>query len=320
MNFPPLFRSLHSSLFIAFHYLLSPFIAFYRLSLPPHLIVRPLSALPRFVLTLPHFVPASPRSLTMPPHSPASHLLPSCFITPFVSHIRLSRTIVCAPFFYSLCFTHSIVLRPLFYFFPLCFTLSHCLHPLRFIYSYCFAPVFYSPATSANPSPTPQKATFFSFFKEILQKALDKTKKSAILIAMITVNQEKSMQRNTTQRIAIMRNMQSRCDHPTAYDVYDAVKTELPHISLTTVYRLLNSLNREGLLRRIVVEGESDRFDADISGHSHAVCTLCGRIIDCPAVSGDDAPFEKLLEAYGFEASCCDMIFRGVCAGCRQKQ
>ena len=137
---------------------------------------------------------------------------------------------------------------------------------------------------------------------------------------MITVNQEKSMQRNTTQRIAIMRNMQSRCDHPTAYDVYDAVKTELPHISLTTVYRLLNSLNREGLLRRIVVEGESDRFDADISGHSHAVCTVCGRIIDCPAVSGDDAPFEKLLEAYGFEASCCDMIFRGVCAVCRQKQ
>jgi hypothetical protein len=182
-----------------------------------------------------------------------------------------------------------------------------------------FCTRFFTPRQPPQ-TPTPQKATFFSFFKEILQKALDKTKKSAILIAMITVNQEKSMQRNTTQRIAIMRNMQSRCDHPTAYDVYDAVKTELPHISLTTVYRLLNSLNREGLLRRIVVEGESDRFDADISGHSHAVCTVCGRIIDCPAVSGDDAPFEKLLEAYGFEASCCDMIFRGVCAGCRQKQ
>ena len=160
----------------------------------------------------------------------------------------------------------------------------------------------------------------FLIFQRNFAKALDKTKKSAILIAMITVNQEKSMQRTTTQRIAIMRNMQSRCDHPTAYDVYDAVKTELPHISLTTVYRLLNSLNCEGLLRRIVVEGESDRFDADISGHSHAVCTVCGRIIDCPAVSGDDAPFEKLLEAYGFEASCCDMIVRGVCAGCRQKQ
>ena len=122
MNVPSPFRSLHSSLFIAFHYLPSPFIAFHCLSLPfiafhylsspPHLIVRTLSALPRFVLpsprfvfalprfvlTSPHFVFASPRSLAMPPHSPALHLLPSCFITSFVSHIRLSRTIVCAPF------------------------------------------------------------------------------------------------------------------------------------------------------------------------------------------------------------------------------
>ena len=149
MNFPPLFRSLHSSLFIAFHYLPSPFITFYRLSSsfitfhylssPPHLIVRPLSALPRFVLTSPRFVLPSPRSLTMPPHSPASHLLPSCFITPFVSHIRLSRTIVCAPFFYSLCFTHSIV-----------FTLSHCftsfvLLPPPLLYSlHCFTPLCFA--------------------------------------------------------------------------------------------------------------------------------------------------------------------------------
>ena len=128
MNFPPLFRSLHSSLFIAFHYLPSPFITFHRrpISLSAH------SLLSRFVLP-------SPRSLTMPPHSPASHLLPSCFITPFVSHIRLSRTIVCAPFFYSLCFTHSIV-----------FTLSHCftsivLLPPPLLYSlHCFTPLCFA--------------------------------------------------------------------------------------------------------------------------------------------------------------------------------
>lgn len=133
MNFPPPFRSLHSLPFIAFHYLPSPFITFHH---------------------------------------------PFCFTHPSFTHHCL-RPFVLLPFFYSLCFTPSIVLhsfallspivlRPLFYFLPLCFTLSHCLPPLRFIYSHCFAPVFYSLATSANPSPTPQKATFFSFFKEIL--------------------------------------------------------------------------------------------------------------------------------------------------------
>ena len=133
MNFPPPFRSLHSLPFIAFHYLPSPFITFHH---------------------------------------------PFCFTHPSFTHHCL-RPFVLLPFFYSLCFTPSIVLhsfallspivlRPLFYFLPLCFTLSHCLPPLRFIYSHCFAPDFYSLATSANPSPTPQKATFFSFFKEIL--------------------------------------------------------------------------------------------------------------------------------------------------------
>ena len=327
------------------------------LTMPRFILTLPRFVLtsPRFVLASPRFVLTSPNSLAMPPlHTLASILLhhPFCFTHPSFTHHCLRPFVLLPPLFYtpllyslplrfiySHCFASFVLLPPpLLYSFPLFCVLCFTPSPLCFIYSRCFTPLcftsspfallspivlhpfFYSPATSANPSPAPQKATFFSFFKEILQKALDKIKKSGILIAMITVNQEKSMQRNTTQRIAIMRNMQSRCDHPTAYDVYDAVKTELPHISLTTVYRLLNSLNREGLLRRIVVEGESDRFDADISGHSHAVCTVCGRIIDCPAVSGDDAPFEKLLEAYGFEALCCDMIFRGVCAGCRQKQ
>ena len=92
---------------VAFHCLLSPFITFHRrpISLSAHSLLSPVlsSSRSRFVLT-------SPRSLTMPPHSPASHLLPSCFITPFVSHIRLSRTIVCAPLF---CF--PFLLPPLFY-------------------------------------------------------------------------------------------------------------------------------------------------------------------------------------------------------------
>ena len=174
---------------VAFHYLLSPFIAFHYLSSPPHLIVRPLSALPRFVLTSPHFVLTSPRfvlalprfvlpsprfvltslpfcphlapfrSLTMPPHSPASHLLPSCFITPFVSHIRLSRTIVCAPFFYS------PILLPLFY-------SLHCFYSLPLFYVLCFTsspfalltPLFYTALLYSLPLFTPPSLYLLPLF------------------------------------------------------------------------------------------------------------------------------------------------------------
>lgn len=164
MNFPPPFRSLHSLPFIAFHYLLSPFIAFYRrpISLSAHsLLPRFVLTSPRFVLVSPRFVLPSPRSLTMPPHSPASHLLPSCFITPFVSHIRLSRTIVCAPLFCFPFFTpfvllpplfllSPIVLRPLFYFFPLCFTHSIVLHLFALL-----TPLFYTALLYSLPLFTP---------------------------------------------------------------------------------------------------------------------------------------------------------------------
>ena len=170
---------------VAFHCLLSPFITFHRrpISLSAHSLLSPVlsSSRSRFVLTSPRFVLTSPRSLTMPPHSPASHLLPSCFITPFVSHIRLSRTIVCAPLF---CF--PFLLPPLFYtallyslplFYVLCFIsspfalLSPIVYPLRFIYSHCFAPVFLLPGNLRKPVPDTAKGNVFLIFQRNFAKS-----------------------------------------------------------------------------------------------------------------------------------------------------
>lgn len=171
MNFPPPFRSLHSSLIIAFHYLPSPFIAFHRLSFntfrrlsipsvafhylssPPHLIVRPLSAPP----FCPHLAPFCPHLAQLSRHATASH---SCFhpasSPPFVSHIRLSRTFTSSPF---ALFT-PVVLRPLIYFLPLCFTLSHC-----------FAPVFLLPGNLRKPVPGTAKGNVFLVFQRNFAKS-----------------------------------------------------------------------------------------------------------------------------------------------------
>ena len=138
MNFPPLFRSLHSSLFIAFHYLPSPFITFYH----------------PFCFTHPSFT---------------HHCLRHFVLLPFA----LLFPIVLRPLFYflPLCFTHSIVLHRFALLSPIVYT------PFALFTPIVLHPFFYSPATSANPSPAPQKAAFFSFFKEILQKPLTKQKK-----------------------------------------------------------------------------------------------------------------------------------------------
>ena len=185
------------SAFITFHSLSLPSVAFPYLSPPPHLIVRPLSAppfCPRLAPFCPHLAPLSHHAPAFPRFTLASLLLHN----PFVSHIRLSRTIVCAPFFYSLCFTPSIVFTlshcftsfvllppPLLYslhcFTPLCFAHSIVLHPfallspivypLRFIYSHCFAPVFLLPGNLRKPVPGTAKGNVFLIFQRNFAKS-----------------------------------------------------------------------------------------------------------------------------------------------------
>ena len=52
--------------------------------------------------------------------------------------------------------------------------------------------------------------------------------------------------RYSRQRELVMRQVQSRCDHPTADEIYTAVRDDCPGLSLGTVYRNLNGLVEAG--------------------------------------------------------------------------
>ena len=167
MNFPPHFRSLHSSLFIAFHYLPSPFIAFYRLSssfITFHRRPISLSAhslLPRFVLASPHSLtmPLYPRLAPFCPHlapfrphlAPfCPHLAPFCpLLAPLSHHATLSspRPVLSSPCPTLSPFPRFTHLLPSCFITPLCFThpsfTHHCLRP--FVYSlHCFTPLCFA--------------------------------------------------------------------------------------------------------------------------------------------------------------------------------
>lgn len=51
------------------------------------------------------------------------------------------------------------------------------------------------------------------------------------------------------QRESILNSLNEKLDHPTAEMVYNCVKKEQPNISLGTVYRNLNQLVEQGVLR-----------------------------------------------------------------------
>lgn len=59
------------------------------------------------------------------------------------------------------------------------------------------------------------------------------------------------------QREAILKDLQSRRDHPTADMVYESVRKEYPNISLGTVYRNLAFLTESGQVLKNYDTGRS---------------------------------------------------------------
>jgi len=71
--------------------------------------------------------------------------------------------------------------------------------------------------------------------------------------------------------------------HPTAHELFAAVKANEPKISLATVYNTLESLSTSGLCRRIpdATGSGPSRYDADVGPHVH-VLVSDGRVMDVP--------------------------------------
>jgi len=124
--------------------------------------------------------------------------------------------------------------------------------------------------------------------------------------------------RMTPQRRIIVEELRKRHSHPTADELYEAVRRRLPHISLGTVYRNLEILSKTGIIRKIELGGSQRRFDGDPGIHQHIRCTECGRIDDLPAGAALTSCDLELIEKTGYEAVERRVEFIGVCPECRK--
>lgn len=124
--------------------------------------------------------------------------------------------------------------------------------------------------------------------------------------------------RNTIQRQIVLRAVQERCDHPTAETLYEAVASEHPSISKATVYRNLNQLASQGMIRRVPIPNSADRFDFNVEQHYHVRCTVCGAVYDVQMPYLADL-VDQVEDASGVEVQRYDILFEGVCADCRGK-
>ena len=115
----------------------------------------------------------------------------------------------------------------------------------------------------------------------------------------------------------ILDYLQGVTNHPTAEEVYNKVRKNLPRISRGTVYRILNNLKKNGDIQEISTK-DITFFDGDTSDHSHFICQGCGAIFDvfdecskCEIIRNKRIKVGKI-NSYR-------IYFYGICKNCKKK-
>ncbi|HSF34270.1 MAG TPA: Fur family transcriptional regulator [Candidatus Tectomicrobia bacterium] len=124
--------------------------------------------------------------------------------------------------------------------------------------------------------------------------------------------------RLTPHREAVHAYLASVDHHPTAEEVYLAVKAEGSRLSLATVYNALEALVEAGLASKLAFGDGSARYDIRTDQHDHIHCLGCGMLRDLPPRLTRDS-LGDVPEA-GFQVTGYRLELLGYCAACRQRQ
>ncbi len=122
--------------------------------------------------------------------------------------------------------------------------------------------------------------------------------------------------RTTNQKRIILEELRKLKTHPTAADIYDIARRQLPRLSLGTVYRNLDALTRSGEIRRIASAGAEARFDGNPSQHYHVRCVRCGRLDDVEHPK-HDMDLVAIQRSSGYDIHGFELEFFGICPMCQ---
>lgn len=127
----------------------------------------------------------------------------------------------------------------------------------------------------------------------------------------------------TRQRLAIFEALAASREHPSAEDIHRAVRKRLPHLSLATVYKNLESLRDIGAVSDVNALHEHGRYEAALPGtgagkpHHHLVCVSCRKVVDL-----HDSGLDSLhvADSLGFEVRALKVQVEGICPDCARRK
>jgi Fur family transcriptional regulator, peroxide stress response regulator len=97
----------------------------------------------------------------------------------------------------------------------------------------------------------------------------------------------------TPQRIAILEAIIKLNNHPSADNIIYFIRNNHPNIATATVYKVLDALVANELIRKVKTERDVMRYDAIMESHHHIYFSESDRIEDFV-----DAELNEIIEKY----------------------
>lgn len=116
-------------------------------------------------------------------------------------------------------------------------------------------------------------------------------------------------------RMRIYYYLEGSEEHPTVDMIYKELISELPTLSKTTVYNVINLYIEKGLVSEVNIGTNEKRYELKLEKHSHFICQVCKGIYDIPYIH---RPVDTNMIP-GFEILDQEVNLKGICSKCNQQ-
>jgi len=126
--------------------------------------------------------------------------------------------------------------------------------------------------------------------------------------------------RNTSQRQSIVDIIRRGQGHLDADEVYRRARKKQPRLSLSTVYRTLQTLKELGLVEEVHLDETHHHYEIKASNeHHHLICLGCGKVVEfeCPV---SEKMKEEVSREKGFEIINTEVRMTGYCPECHKER
>ena len=127
------------------------------------------------------------------------------------------------------------------------------------------------------------------------------------------------MNNYSKQREIILEVIKNNRTHPTAEEIYILVTKKEPKISRSTVYRNINILVEKGIIEKITIATEPDRYDYLYEEHYHAICKVCGKAFDFYYKFEKDNLISNIKKQTNVDIDINSITINGICEKCKSK-